>query len=65
MRVHNDSATLIDNIFDYLSSENVVSDITDHFSQFLVLHLFVQLVQPPKIILRDYSKFSKEIFLQE
>ena len=41
-RVYNDSATLIDNIFvnipdQVFMSGNVVSDISDHFSQFCIL----------------------------
>ena len=40
-RVCNNSATLIDNIFtnkfsEYFASGNIVSDITDHFSQFCI-----------------------------
>ena len=67
---HIDSATQIDNIFineidDYFSSGNVDYGITDHFPQCLIKHSFCQLIQPPKILLRDYSKFSEEIFLQE
>ena len=43
MRVHNNSATLIDNILTYkvdvkISSGNIISDISDHYSQFCVLH---------------------------
>ena len=42
-RVHNDSYSLIDNIFisnleDYITSGNIISDLTDHFSQFYFLH---------------------------
>ena len=42
-RVHNNSATLIDNILvnriDFkLSSGNIVSDISDHYSQFSIIH---------------------------
>ena len=36
-RVHNASATLIDNIYDaHILSGNIVSDVSDHFSQFCV-----------------------------
>ena len=69
-RVYSNSATLIDNIFtnkldDYFASGNIVSDITDHFSQFLILQSLVLPVQPKKIILRDFSRFSEKTFLQE
>ena len=69
-RVYNDSATLIDNIFinkfgNYSVSGNIVSDVTDHFSQFCILKTTVEIAQPKKIKLRDYSKFSQRTFLQE
>ena len=40
-RVYNNSATLIDNIFvnkldDHILSGNIISDISDHFSQFRI-----------------------------
>ena len=42
-RVHSNFYSLIDNIFlsnleDYLTSGNIISDLTDHLSQFCVLH---------------------------
>ena len=69
-RVHNNSATLIDNILvnriDFkLSSGNIVSDISDHYSQFCIIH------SPPLISryhgtkIRDYSRFSEENFISD
>ena len=42
-RVYNNSATLIDNIFiskieDEITSCNIVSDLSDHYSQFCAVH---------------------------
>ena len=69
-RVYNDSASLIDNIFlnkfeDYSVSGNIVSDVTDHFSQFCILKSTVEIAQPKKITIRDFSKFSQRAFSQE
>ena len=69
-RVYNDSTCLIDNSFlnkfeDYSVSGNIVSDVTDHFSQFGILKSTVGIAQPKKITPRDYSKFSQHAFLQE
>ena len=62
-RVYNNSATLIDNIFvnrfDYIiSGGNIVSDISDHYSQFCFIHSLT-----PKN--RDYSNFSEECFIND
>ena len=70
-RVYNNSATLIDNIFtnkfyEYFASGNIiVSDITDHFSQFCVFQSSIEATQPAKITVRDYSKSSEQRFLQD
>ena len=69
-RVYNNSATLIDNIFtntfcEYFVSGNIVSDITDHFSQFCVFQSSIEGTQPAKITVRDYSKLSEQRFLQD
>ena len=69
-RVYKHSSSLIDNIFlnifeDYSVSGNIVSDVTDHFSQFCILKSSVEIAQPKKIKTRDYSKFSQPAFLQE
>lgn len=52
-RVYNDSTCLIDNSFlnkfeDYSVSGNIVSDVTDHFSQFGILKSTVGIAQPKK-----------------
>ena len=55
MRVHRASATLTDNII--LANVNIVTDISDHFSQVCVKNRFVS-YKGKSIKLRDYSKFS-------
>ena len=60
-RVHNNSYSLIDNIFvsnleDNIISGNIISDLTDHFSQFYD-HL------SKKRLVRDYSNYSETSFL--
>ena len=70
-RVYNNSATLIDNIFinkfdDYFDSGNIVSDLTDHFSQFCSLKTNItDRTETKKIMTRDFSKFSEQRFLQD
>ena len=66
-RICGDSATILDNIFsnnmtNTIISGNIVTDFSDHFSQFIS-------VQRPKldyksinIYKRDYSKFSEKSF---
>ena len=72
-RVYN-SYSLIDNIFinslEYnICSGNIVSDLTDHFSQFCILSsftnrdLFVQ--AKSKQLIRDFSNYSGEKFLNK
>ena len=68
--MYNNSATLIDNIFtnkfsEYFTSENIVSDITDHLSQFCIFQSSIVTSQPAKITFRDYSKYSEQRFLQD
>ena len=69
-RVYNDSATLIDNILvnrldSQLSSGNIVSDISDHFSQFCFIHSLPLRSRYQGIRIRDYSKFSEENFIRD
>ena len=69
-RVYKNSATLIDNIFvnnitNNVLSGNVVSDISDHFSQFCILHSYCGNNQPRKQKFRDYSNFSEKKFNDE
>ena len=73
-RVNNHSYSLIDNIFinnlGYsICSGNIVSDLTDHFSQFCILNSFtnLDLHDQPKLkrLTRDFSNFSEANFLNE
>ena len=73
-RVNNNSYSLIDNIFinnlGYsICSGNIVSDLTDHFSQFCILNSFtnLDLHYQPKLerLTRDFSNFSEANFLNE
>ena len=66
-RVRSISATLIDNIFinfpeQVLSSGNIISGISDHFSQFCILKSAVERPNIGKRKVRDFSKFSSESF---
>ena len=50
-RVYNNSATLIDNILTNkvdveITSGNIISDISDHYSQFCISHNFIQRPKP-------------------
>ena len=67
----NKSATLIDNIFinNYdakVYSGNIVSVISDHWTQFCVCNALgnKSIFVPPKVKLLDYSKFSESQFLK-
>ena len=69
-RVHNTSATLIDNIFtndleQFLVSGNIISDLTDHFSQFCISRNPTNRVLSLPHKVRDYSKFSPDDFNNE
>jgi len=66
-RVYNTSATLIDNILvnipeNVVYSGNVVSDISDHFTQFCITSSVKPCIRPVKRKIRDYSKFSSSNF---
>jgi hypothetical protein len=70
-RIYNNSATLIDNIlintFDQkIHSGNIISDISDHFSQFYVIQ---SLKDRQKLLrnhkMRDFSRFSENKFINE
>ena len=61
------SATLIDNIFvsnpeDVSISGNIVSDITDHFSQVYFLSSFKEFHEVKSKKARDFSSFSVDQF---
>ena len=69
-RVHNSSATLIDNILTNnvdanITSGNIVSDISDHFSQFCVSHAFFKKPKLREQKHRDFSGFSVNRFNSE
>ena len=71
-RVHHNSYSLIDNIFASnlevtITSGNIISDLTDHFSQFCVLNSSNNLfdLQSTKMLLRDFSNYSEAKFLNE
>ena len=69
-RVHGDSATLIDNIFlnNVMFSSlrgNIVSDISDRFSQVCLLYNYKIERDTCKQKNRDYSKFNKRSFLSD
>ena len=66
-RVHRASATLIDNIFvnnpdKILACGNIVTDVSDHFSQVCVIKSVIDKYKGKTIKLRDYSKFSAVCF---
>ena len=66
-RVHRSSATLIDNIFvnnpEQVSlSGNIISDISDHFSQFCLIKSTKASNISKKKKVRDFSNFSAESF---
>ena len=69
-RVRSSSATLIDNIFinnpdQVVTCGNIVSDISDHFSQFCVLKSVKDKVKVNKFKVRNFSRFSAECFNTE
>jgi hypothetical protein len=71
-RVYNDSATLIDNIFvskleNNITSGNIASDISDHYSQFFITHSKAKVKTnfANKHLTRDYSKFSESNFIND
>ena len=68
-RVRSTSATLIDNIFvnipeQVLVSGNIISDISDHFSQFCILSSTVDQPKENRKV-RDFSKFSSRSFIAD
>ena len=70
-RVHNNSSTLIDNIFinnpeNMFISGNIISDVSDHFSQFCILDSIANVSHNIfKRKYRDYSQFSETLFNDE
>ena len=69
-RVYNNSATLIDNFFvnnpeNVVYSGNVVSDISDHFTQFWIASSVKPDYQSSEKKIRNYLKFSETRFQQD
>ena len=66
-RVYNNSATLIDNILTNkvdvkITSGNIISDISDHYSQFCVSHTSPENSKSRGKRFRDFSGFSEVTF---
>ena len=66
-RVRCTSATLTDNIFinnpdQVVACGNIISDISDHFSQFCILKSIRDKIKIKKSKVRDFSRFSRESF---
>ena len=66
-RVRSTSATLIDNIFinnpdQVVVSGNIISAISDHFSQFCILKSMRDKIQIKKTKVKDFSRFSRDSF---
>ena len=64
-RVRSTSTTLIDNIFIYnpdkvVACGNLISDISDHFSQFCILKSMKDKIRVKKSKMRDFSRFSSD-----
>ena len=64
-RVRSTSATLIDNIFinnpdKVVACGNLISDISDHFSQFCTLKSMMHKSRVKKSKIRDFSRFSSD-----
>ena len=69
-RVRKNSAALIDNIFvnnpdQVIASGNIVSDVSDHFSQFYVLKSSHVSSKPSNRKTRDFSHFSRGQFIND
>ena len=66
-RVRSTSATLIDNIFinnpgQVVACGNIISDVSDHFSQFCILKSKTDKIKIKKSKVRDFSRFSRDSF---
>ena len=69
-RVYGNSATLIDNILTTkvdveITSGNIISDTSDHYSQFCISHNFIQRPKPGKQKRWDISGYSRSKFNSE
>ena len=69
-RISNSSATIIDNIFTNLTNSNITSGnilthISDHFPQFLILENTIISQKKQDILKRDYSSSNENSFLND
>ena len=69
-RVHRTSASLIDNIFvnnpdQVVVSGNLVTDVSDHFSQFCIFASTIDRIKQKQIKKRDFSKFCSDALNDE
>ena len=69
-RMHRNSFSLIDNIFtnkvnENIISGNIISDISDHFSQFCITSSLVVKGIPDTPLAHNFSKFSEENFIHD
>ena len=44
---------------------NVISDISNHFSQFCIFRSFQKTPNAANVIMRDFSKYSEKRFIQD
>jgi hypothetical protein len=44
---------------------NIISDISDHFSQFCIFHSFQKTPNASNVTMRDFSKYSEKRFIQD
>ena len=66
-RVHQNSATLIDNIFtneveENIISGNLISDVSDHFAQFCISQSPISKEKTARLLSRDFSNFTERIY---
>ena len=66
-RIYRDSSTLIDNIFvnnlnDLVLSGNAITDLSDHFSQFCIMHSTPTKNRLHYSKVRDYSRYDEALF---
>ena len=64
-RVNSNSATLIDNIFvnqigREITSGNIISDVSDHYSQFCIIKSLKVKELSPKTMIRNFSRDTEE-----
>ena len=69
-RVHRSSASLIDNIFtnkvdNDIISGNLITDISDQFTQFCISSTHVTKGKLDRPLFRDYNPFSEEKFIDD